>query len=269
MAADHERLAQDQVRATYERAQLLRVEETQTPKSKLAELSENWKDPQLPALQRTVADVQLAHLRQGIVDPVFRSFARALREIDLPVFSLLDAACASGYYSEVLRILDPRPISYTGCDYSPAMIDAARAHYPDLTFQVEDLTQLSFGDGAFDVVLASGVLEHISDYEAAILEACRVARTAVILHRCPTTSARVNEHTVGAQYNIRTARTFFAKDSLIAAFGKAGFRLRADLPLYPTGTSRPQRWIGGLARSLGLRNDPHERRQVTLVLTRA
>src|SRR6187402_986867 len=107
------------VAQAYKEAQTLRVAEVPASDDELGELAGSWQDGEIPGLQRTVADIQLANLKRGVVDPVFTSLAAALKHVELSQFSILDAACASGYYSEVIAALDPRPIEYVGCDYSP------------------------------------------------------------------------------------------------------------------------------------------------------
>lgn len=227
----------DRVARAYKEAQTLSAVEVVASDDELDELAGNWKNDEIPDLQRTVVDVQMANLAQGIVDPVFASLGIALKRVELPRFSILDAACASGYYSEAIGALDPRPIEYTGCDYSPAMIESARAHYPDLPFSVQDLTALTLGDRSFDVVLLAGVLEHIPDYRRAIAEATRVGGGYVIVHRCPITSSQVHERTIGTQYNIRTPRTFFSRPLLKKEFAAAGFELIGSVEVYPKRSS--------------------------------
>jgi len=223
----------DRVTRAYREAQTVSSTEVRASDAELSELAGNWKDEAIPDLQRSVADVQLSNLARGVVDPVFASLAEALRRVEEPRFSILDAACASGYYSEVIRTLDDRPIAYTGCDYSAAMIDSARAHYPDLPFSVQDLTALTLADLSFDVVLLAGVLEHIPEYRRAIGESTRVAGRYVIVHRCPTTTGRVHERTIGTQYNITTPRTFFSLPLLRSEFSAAGFELIGTVEVYP------------------------------------
>ena len=98
------------------------------------------------------------------------------------------------------------------------------------------------------MVLLAGVLEHIPDYRRAIEEAARVAREYLIVHRCPTTSTREHERTIGTQYNIRTPRTFFAQKVLASEFADAGFGLIASIEVYPkrrTVVQRVRRTISG------------------------
>ncbi len=93
----------------YSEAQTAAQFEVPATDSDLDELAAAWQDDEIPELQRRVVDVQLANLERGIADPVFTALAAALTHVDLESFSILDTACASGYYSEVIRLLDPRP----------------------------------------------------------------------------------------------------------------------------------------------------------------
>ena len=218
----------------YAEAQTLGPAEVPASDDELRELSDVWQDEEIPAAQRRVVDVQLANLAKGQVDPVFAALAAALRHVDLPRFSILDGACASGYYSEVIRRLDPRPIAYEGCDYSAAMIASAQEHQPGVPFSVEDLTALTKADDSVDVVLLAGVLEHIPDYPKALGESSRVAREYLIVHRCPTVSGHAHVRTIGTQYNIRTPRTFFSLPLLASEVASVGFDQIATIDVYPS-----------------------------------
>jgi SAM-dependent methyltransferase len=232
--------------------------------AELRELADAWQDADIPAVQRRVVDVQLANLAQGKVDPVFAALAEALRYVDLPRFSILDAACASGYYSEVIRVLDQRPIAYEGCDYSPAMIESARAHEPGVPFSVEDLTALTKADDSFDVVLLAGVLEHIPDYPKALGEAGRVAREYLIVHRCPTVDGPEHLRTIGTQYNVLTPRTFFSLPLLGSEIAAVGFDPVATIDVYPAASSQPKSGSVAVDERGAIRSD----RTLTLVFRR-
>ena len=67
--------------------------------------------------------------------------------------SVLDAACGVGNLNEYV----PDPISYTGVDFSPHMIEQARNTYPDKKFEVMDLRNLTFSSEKFDLVFCRGV----------------------------------------------------------------------------------------------------------------
>ena len=238
--------------------------DTPATDEELRELADAWQDADIPAVQRRVVDVQLAQLAQGKVDPVFAALAGALRYVDLPRFSILDAACASGYYSEVIRVLDPRPIDYEGCDYSPAMIESARAHEPGVPFSVEDLTALSKADDSFDVVLLAGVLEHIPDYPKALEESGRVAREYLIVHRCPTVDGPDHLRTIGTQYNVRTPRTFFSIPLLASEIAAVGFDRIATIDVYPSAASASKTGSVAVDERGAIRSD----RTLTLVFRR-
>ena len=255
------------VTAIYNATQTLHVDERAVSIGDLEPLADRWKDEGTPSLQRQVAEVQLENLRNGLVDPVFAALGKALANIPLTSFSLLDAACATGYYSEIIRHLDSREIAYTGCDYSPAMIETARTHYPNLSFSVQDITALGQPDRSYDVVLASGVLEHVPDFGKAIAQVCRVADAYVIVHRCPITSEPTHRHTIGSQYNIETPRTWFAKRPFLALFNEAGFDLAKAIPVHlpdiPSPRSDPLAWI----RSRFNERRGGKRRSTTEVIT--
>lgn len=219
------------VHEIYSDVQLLRLAERKTDRVKMVDMADNWKDFNIPALQRRVVEQQLKNLKEGIVDPVFVPLVDALNSLDLERFSLLDAACATGYYSEVIRLHVTKEVKYRGSDYSEAMIKEARRYYRDLQFDVEDLTKLTYPSNSFDVVLLSGVLEHIPDFHDAISEACRVCSSYVLLHRCPLTSSREYEYTKGSQYNIATPRIYFPQDLFINEFRTHGFIIHRKIDM--------------------------------------
>ncbi len=239
------------VQDLYEKAQIVQVAERDTDPATLAELASNWKSADIPALQSSISDYQIANLRNGDIDPVFRSLITILGALPEPPQTILDAACATGYYSEVIERALPN-VRYVGSDYSSAMIDAARSRYPRRQFEVQDVTRLSFADRAFDCVLLSGALEHIPNYDAAIMQICRAARKFVVLHRLPTIRGREIRHTVGSQYSIVTPRIYYTQSFIRRAFRDAGFVKIADLPTY----SRPRRTV---LRLLLRRSEPDAR----------
>lgn len=215
----------------YKRAQVLKIDERDVDSKALADLAANWKDPTIPDLQSSVSDHQISRFRSGDIDAVFASLLQALRVIGQAPKSLLDAACATGYYSEVIRSIWPS-IEYLGSDYSEAMIDKARAQYPQETFRAEDATKLNFADRQFEGVLLSGALEHIPNYLGAIAEICRVAEEYVVLHRLPVIPGHKIRHTIGSQYSIATPRIYYPRSFIQTGFRQNGFKVIADIPTY-------------------------------------
>ncbi|WP_271554438.1 class I SAM-dependent methyltransferase [Bradyrhizobium sp. CCBAU 45394] len=88
--------------------------------------------------------------------------------------SILDAGCGNGAITNHL----PADRHIEGCDISKA----ALAHVRCPT-KIADLTNLPFGDGEFDLVLATDVLEHIPDtsYARALSELFRVSSRWILV----------------------------------------------------------------------------------------
>jgi SAM-dependent methyltransferase len=63
-----------------------------------------------------------------------------------------------------------------GYDFAPAMIDAARANYPQKHFGIADARELPFDDCSLDVVSCAFGLSHIENPQAAIDEAFRILK---------------------------------------------------------------------------------------------
>lgn len=211
----------------------LAVQIDQTPKTNISEeealrLEKNWTDQKIPELQRVVSSYQIEQLRLGNVDPVFAPCVELLTPLRERIDSVLDAACATGYYSEVIRYALP-DIVYEGSDYSEPMVAAAQEAYPSDQFSVSDATAMVHRDASFDLVLASGVLEHIPRYRDACREFARVARSYVLLHRLVITGEKEVKYTKNGQYNIVTPRLYFPESLIIEIFEQEGFALNKTL----------------------------------------
>ncbi|HEY1509854.1 MAG TPA: methyltransferase domain-containing protein [Solirubrobacteraceae bacterium] len=101
-------------------------------------------------------NLRLAHLRAGV-----RAGDRAL-----------DVGCGDGRFT---CELDRAGASAVGVDVAEAAIDRARARYPQLEFRLTPIDgPLPFDDGAFDVVWASEVIEHVADTARWLSEVRRV-----------------------------------------------------------------------------------------------
>jgi hypothetical protein len=118
----------EKVHSIYKESQLLDDNESAVDRSELQTLSDAWKGDDIPSLQRKTVEQQLLNLKEGLIDPVFVTLIEALNSLHLEKFSLLDAACASGYYSEVIKSqVKEKSIQYYGSDYSEGMIKLARS----------------------------------------------------------------------------------------------------------------------------------------------
>ncbi|MFO1249452.1 MAG: class I SAM-dependent methyltransferase [Alphaproteobacteria bacterium] len=146
--------------------------------------------------------------------------AQAVDAVGLPAPSLLEIGCGSGYYVEVFEALCRSKVRYTGLDYSGAMITRAKGRYPDAAFVRGDATALDFPDNAFDILFNGVSLMHIMDYEKAIAEAARVARTAVIFHSVPVLDRHDTVYLTKYAYGAQVAEIIFNRDTLLSLFAR-------------------------------------------------
>lgn len=114
--------------------------------------------------------------------------------------SVLDVGAGHGVLLELLR--DEFGVPGVGIEITATKVEYGRSRGLDI--RLGDAARLEFPDGAFDVVIAGEVLEHLpcGTYEAALREVARLARSMVIITvpyderrahvRCPYCDARVN-----------------------------------------------------------------------------
>lgn len=90
---------------------------------------------------------------------------RVIREYIRPVSQarILDLGCGPADY-----FMEMQGADYTGIDHSAAYIDAARRRFAGRgRFIVGDVTRFSIEEpGAFDIVLAAGLIHHLDDGQA-------------------------------------------------------------------------------------------------------
>lgn len=98
------------------------------------------------------------------------------------VLSLLDVGCGTG---PIYQLIEDNPnrwdFIYKGTDYSQGMIEVCKKEFPEAAWEVEDARALNEPNNMFDCVLLMHCLDHLDDYESAILEAARVARKYVLI----------------------------------------------------------------------------------------
>lgn len=93
---------------------------------------------------------------------------------------VLEIGCGTGQFSISLSKVSS---SYIATDYSINMINEFKNNYngDSIEFMVEDITNLSFPDNKFDIVLIPNVLHVLKDYNKALEEAFRVLKPNGIL----------------------------------------------------------------------------------------
>jgi len=151
------------------------------PKSDAENMNSSWLDEKLPIRQWKVVSGLMSG---GDIPQAALPVIVLLRGLEKKKMTLLDAGCSSGFYNDffVTAGLD---IVYQGCDFAPKFIKLAQELHPLLKFKVCSLTNLEYETNSFDVVLVSGSLHYVTDYELAFKEISRVSLKFVLLHRLP------------------------------------------------------------------------------------
>ncbi len=96
-----------------------------------------------------------------------------------PDWIVLDAACGSGYGSEILSKKAKKVI---GIDINQEAINYAQNHYsqPNITYLVGDLNQnLNFPDEYFDAIISFETIEHVRNQHLLLAEFKRVLKKEV------------------------------------------------------------------------------------------
>jgi SAM-dependent methyltransferase len=84
---------------------------------------------------------------------------------------VLDVCCGPGY---VAGAAAARGAAAAGLDFSPAMLEIARAAHPRLDFAHGDAEALPFPDGSFGAVVSNFGIHHVPHPAAAVAQARRV-----------------------------------------------------------------------------------------------
>ena len=152
-----------------------------------ADLSQSYAAPEIAEQQRPLVDQQLEEMRAGNPPRHFEvagEIVALLKDISEQDHAmLLDAGCSSAYYHEIVEHYAPGWAEYVGVDYNSGMVEMARHRYPGLVVLQMDTQQLDARDRAFDVVLSSGTVNHVLDWQATLRELARVTDRWLILHR--------------------------------------------------------------------------------------
>lgn len=199
------------------------------------DISEAYKDAEIPAKQRDWVNDQLLSMQLGDAPSHFRVAVEALKTIQylegFPTtpLELLDAGCSSAYYSAIFKHMCPGVVHYTGVDYSRAMVDLAHKYYPSTPVSVGDLADLDFPVSRFDIAFTGATIIHMSQWEMAIRELARVSRKWLVLHRTnvwekgfPTTCQR------GVAYDVPVDYYIFNRGELLARCRACGFTLEQE-----------------------------------------
>jgi len=185
------------------------------------------------------AEQQYATLR-ALPDPrLDRKFARTCELVreQLPAQSFLDAGCGDGRYLAALRTELPERIA--GVDISERILATAREAVPDAEFRQANLEALPFGDGEFDLVLCSQVIEHVVDAPAAVRELARVLQQGGTLIISTDNARNVVSRVLNAPRN-----------GVVRLLGLRGRRGRIESPATPYTPERFRALVEGAGLSV-------------------
>jgi 2-polyprenyl-3-methyl-5-hydroxy-6-metoxy-1,4-benzoquinol methylase len=164
-----------------------------------------------------VAQQMLELVRTQLKDPesvapyraFFAAIDFALAKMPLPQPArLLDLGCGVGHYSELLERRYPGRFDYTGCDYSEAMVEAARAEWSGRRFVVDDLFATTLDLSEFDFVVAGALVDITEDYELALDVLLGSLTPFVLLHRQQMTHGASGVEVVPGYSGQTTYRTY-------------------------------------------------------------
>ena len=190
-----------------------------------ADEDDGWRTETVAERQHEAFAPLLEAARNGQPRIDFEAAARAVDASGLWRPSVLEVGCGSGYYSEILPLLLRRPIDYLGVDYSPHMVALARRAYPGANFLAADARSLPFDDSSFDVVISGTSLMHIVEYDRAIAESVRVARSWCVFHSVPLLEERATTLLSKRAYGEPVTEVIFNRGELERAFTEKGLRI--------------------------------------------
>lgn len=204
-------------------------------------LVDAWKNPNLPERQWEVIknERSLVYQNRALEVAPYRAALSALgyaRLTNSPDIKLLDIGAGSGIYSEIFR-RSGFEWSYTACDYSEAFKEFSQTKYPELTYDVQDATKLTYQDGEFDFVFHGCCLIHIKDWQKAIAEAARVSKHYVLFHRTPLVKEPENQYWLKEAYGVPCFDIWFSQDKFEKELMKNGLRIVYEETVFVTNQS--------------------------------
>ncbi len=161
----------------------------------------------------------------------------AAMTVTRPGARILEAGCGAG---RILRYYQARGYDIVGIDYIGVAIEKLAAADPRLKVAVGDITNLQYGDGAFDYVLAFGLYHNIEhELDRAVSETYRVLRSGGAVcasFRADNWQTRLTDWLTDRRRETGKSGREFHKMNLTrqefeALFVRAGFRVEYIAPV--------------------------------------
>jgi 2-polyprenyl-3-methyl-5-hydroxy-6-metoxy-1,4-benzoquinol methylase len=170
--------------------------------------------------------------------PMHRRFVGRLIESCRPGGTLLDAACGTGPY--VQMVLDAGR-HVVGADQSAGMLAQARAKHPGIRFEQIGLQELSF-DGEFDAAMCVDAMEHVppEDWPRVLENLARAVQPGAHVY---LTLEQVEERELDEALAATTAARLPAVRGEVIAEDTGGYHHYAD-------RDQVSRWLSGAGLEL-------------------
>ena len=81
-------------------------------------------------------------------------------------FKILDLGCGSGRLYHLFE--EFQGVEYVGVDQSEGQIEIAKEKFPELDFQVAEMTELPFEENEFDIIYCVATFHHLPDEKSRI-----------------------------------------------------------------------------------------------------
>jgi 2-polyprenyl-3-methyl-5-hydroxy-6-metoxy-1,4-benzoquinol methylase len=124
-------------------------------------------------------DWHSAHQHEDDISTAWHNFVKnSLSTSDLAGRQILEIGCGRGGFSEYLMSTYPTIDRLCACDYSESALEIGRSRIlaGPISWQKEDIQQLSFESQSFDTVISCETIEHVPKPRRALEEMHRVLK---------------------------------------------------------------------------------------------
>jgi SAM-dependent methyltransferase len=180
--------------------------------------SQTWQNEGLPLMQEKFTQTIL---NDYMAINAITSLIELVKKISKKKSLILEIGCSTGYLGKIFKI-EKLGLDYEGCNYSKAFIKKARELYPELKFEIDDATSLSYSKDKFDIVISGCCILHILNFPKAISEAARVAKKYVIFHRTPVIHFQKTTYTTKRAYGVDMLEIIFNEGELVDRINLSG-----------------------------------------------